>query len=147
MRDKGFTLIEIIIVVAITAVVGGSLLFVDMGNFRGDSFRAEISTLVVALQTARMDALNNVHQSAHGVKIKPPECDGYVVFEGESYLSSMIKECTKENYDINFSENPEIVFSPLSGDSNFEGDIIISDPKRPAQTITVSLNYEGKIAY
>ena len=75
--NRGFTLIEMVTVIGIFAILGGSLLFIDMNSFRGDSFRAERDSLITSLQTARAESLNNVNQSKHGVFI---ESSGYTFF-------------------------------------------------------------------
>ncbi|HEY4498247.1 MAG TPA: prepilin-type N-terminal cleavage/methylation domain-containing protein [Candidatus Paceibacterota bacterium] len=140
---KGLTLIEVVITMAILAIIGGLGLFVSTDFYRGYILRTERDTLVSILQRQRSRALNNVSDSHHGVFL---ETDQYTVFQGNSYASR------NPDYDevINLPSSVvigginEVVFESLSGDSSASGDITIS---RDPQTFTISLNNEGRINY
>ncbi len=146
----GFTLIEVLVVLSLITIVIGSTLFFDINMYRGEAFRAERENLVIALQTARANALNNINQHKHGVAINPGGYEGYVVFEGNDYASSdptSWKEIPS-SYNIDLDPNPvflkEVVFSQLSGDVSLPGDIKLLDPLRNTFT-TITVNHEGKI--
>ena len=148
--NKGFTLIEILVVICIVGVVAAMSLFIDINSYRGDAFRSEINNLGIALQTARADALNNINQKKHGVAIFPADySEGYVVFEGDNYanrdnsLDNKIKASYKTTLDA--SSPVEIVFDQLSGNA-LDGNVILLDPERNL-TATISLNHEGEISW
>jgi prepilin-type N-terminal cleavage/methylation domain-containing protein len=146
--SAGFTLIEVLVVMGILVTILGSSLFFDVSNYRGEAFRAERNNLVVALETARADALNNMHQSKHGVAINPGGYAGYVIFEGTSYAVSdpATRTLIPASYTVTL-EPPspsEVVFTQLSGDTGFSGDIVLRDSERNATT-SIRINYEGKI--
>jgi len=149
-NSKGFTLIEMLIVIGILGVLASMSLFLGINNYRGDAFRSEVNSLGITLQTARADALNNINQKKHGVAMHPGGYDGYIVFEGDSYASadhSRDKDI-KANYGVTFGplSPTEIVFEQLSGNANFDGDITLYDPERN-MTTAISINHEGKISW
>lgn len=148
--EKGFTLIEILVVLSIITMLVAVTLFFDANNYRGESFRAERNNLVVALQTARADALNNIDQSKHGVAINPSGFKGYVIFEGDSYAASNPVTRTKipASYPITLaSSSPsEVLFTQLSGNADYSGEIVLKDTQRNATT-SIVINYEGKIGW
>jgi len=146
----GFTLLEVMIVIGLVTVLLGATLFFDVNNYRGEAFRAERNNLVVALQTARADALNNINQSKHGVAINPGGYSGYVIYEGDSFVVSSpdTRVSIPASYPFELvSPSPnEIVFSQLSGDTGYSGELVLRDPERTSTT-SIVINYEGKIGW
>ena len=148
---KGFTLMEMLIVMGIVLVIASAPLFIDLTNFRMDAFRAERSAIVSILQKARADALNNINQEPHGVAFFPADHpQSYVVFEGASYAASdpAKREVTNMNYPITFGATSptEIVFSQLDAATGFTGDIVLNDPQRGA-SVAITVNREGAISW
>lgn len=147
-RRAGFVFIELLVVIGIIAMLFGLSSFIDFNSYRGDAFRAEVRSLASALQRARADALNNIGEAKHGVAIHPDGFDGYVIFDGASYATRNsardVSIAASYGVDISPSSPPEIVFAQLSGNAEYEGDIILIDPNR-AMTARISINYEGRI--
>lgn len=150
MAKRGFSLVEVLVVLGIVGILAGLVAFVDVNNYRGDAFRAEVSALGGALQTARADALNNINQHAHGVAIHPGGYDGYVIYEGDSYATrdTTRDEFAKAGYGVSFSPSSptEIVFTQLSGNASYDGDITLVDPNR-GMTAAITINHEGRISW
>lgn len=149
-HQNGFTLIEVLITLGLIAIVAVIVSVVDINNFRGDSFRTEVSTIGTALQTARANSFNNINQKKHGVAFNPAGINGYVIFEGDTYAS---RDVTKDvvlspSYSISFSPSSpsEVVFSQLSGDANYNGDITLTDTQRGVSS-KININNEGKIEW
>ena len=147
---RGFTLIEMLIVIGLVGVIATMSLFIDINSFRGDAFRSEVNNLGIALQTARADALNNIDEKSHGVAINPSGYSGYVIFEGNDYSTRDVSkdENMESSYKVTFglTSPTEVVFEQLSGDANYDGDITIIDPNRNMQAL-ISINHEGKISW
>lgn len=148
---SGFSLIELLVVIGIIGMLMSLSLFMDLNGYRGDAFRAEVSTLGIALQTARANALNNINEEKHGVAINPPGYKGYVIFEGESYSTRIVSHDhpIAMSYKVNISPSSpsEIVFDQLSGNGSVNADIILLDPERSTISTVISINHEGKISW
>lgn len=149
--QRGFTLIEMLIVIGIILVIAGAPLFIDLTSYRADAFRAERAAIVTALQKARADALNNIDQEPHGVAFFPADHPkSYVVFEGDTYAVSdpVKREVFDENYPVAFGATSpdEVVFSQLDGSAGFSGDIAVVDSQRGI-TAAITVNHEGAISW
>ena len=138
---SGFTLVEILIVTALLASLGGLAVVVSMATYRSYTFLSEQDLLISLLQKARSQSLNNLNQAPHGVYL---DMDAYTLFEGSNYARR------DQAQDLSFSRNSnyflngltEIVFAQISATTT-SGEIILDDHIHPKATI--SLNYEGQI--
>ena len=131
-RKGGFTLFEIIVVMAFIAIVGTFTLLVSMDSFQSYNFHTERDILVAALQHARAQAVGNVclgagctTGKAHGVSI---QTDKFVIFQGTSYATrdAAMDAVLQANTTIIHSGISEVVFSELSGNSPTPGTLTIS---------------------
>ena len=155
-RKRGFTLIETLIVLGTVAFLISLSLFFDMNSYRGAALRAEESTIVIALQTARADSLNNVHQSPHGVALYPADHpNSYVIFEGQSYAGRVIERdvVLDAGYFVQLTQTSplEVDFEQLTGNAmvggaNYDGDIGLVDPARQ-MNVSIHINHEGGISW
>ena len=148
-NEKGFTLIEVLVVIGILAVIATLGLFVSMDFFRSRSSHSEQETIVSLLQNARSQSMNNINQARHGVHFdvtaSPLE---YTLFEcgsgcsayagGTSYLN------IKASYGVKITtpaSSFDIIFNQLRGDTSAQA-TTINDGVRD---YTVSVNSEGRI--
>ena len=144
--QKGFTLIEIMIVLAIFGMILTFGLIATLDSFKRNTVQAEESILVSALEKARSRSMSNMFGSTNGVCYIAPN---YVIFRGtvcNPLLST--NELISANENIanlsNFSDStkfPTIVFSQLAGTTT-NATIYMTDGVKSATTI---INYEGTI--
>ncbi len=140
-NQKGFTLIEIIIAIAILALIASLGLFISMDFFREYSFRSEENTIVSILQKARSQSMDNIDQMRHGVHFQSGK---YVMFECSSTCTAY-PGSSSSDLVINSSYGSTISAPVLPFDVIFDqlsGDCITSNCS--AATLTITANDKGK---
>lgn len=137
----GFSIMELLIVVAIVLMLSGLGGFVGLDFYRSYVMNSERDTLISLLMRARNMAQTNINQASHGVYMTGT---AYTVFQGDSYASRNIiyDETINMNPSVSASGLREVVFERLDGGTGNSGDIVLSNKNR---SITVSLNSEGRI--
>jgi prepilin-type N-terminal cleavage/methylation domain-containing protein len=145
---SGFSLIEVLVVLALLGMVLGSTLFFSSDTYQRTAFLAEKDNVLVALQTARGKALNNSNEQPHGVALYPAGYNGYVIFVGATFVSAnaSLNTYIPASYPVTLevSSPQEIVFEQLSGNASYNGQVILVDSNRTATT-GIAVNYEGAI--
>ncbi len=144
IHENGFTLIEIIIVIAILVVIAGFGMSIDLNVFKMDSFQNEEAKVVAILEKARSRSMANMFNTAHGVCYVAPD---YIIFrENDSHCTSGVSsnELIPANTTIASNSStvfPTISFNRLTG--NTIGAIIhITDN---IKTRNININNEGAI--
>ncbi len=136
----GFTLVEVLVVMAIISGLFVSGSFVSFDFYRGDLLRAEQATMVSVLQKARSRAMNNIDASQHGVYI---DSNFYILFRGPASTTALsTNERIPRNSAVLISGINNVVFTQLSGEPDFPDDIILT---YGARTATVSIRNGGLI--
>lgn len=111
---KGFTMIEILVVLGMLAIFATMGLVISFDSYRGYLFRSEYTTTVNLLTKARNRAINNFNESNHGVAILDGE---YRIFNTDEYDSD--DDSTYDSYSRNnaliFTGPTEIIFQQLTG--------------------------------
>ncbi len=153
---KGFTLIEVLIVIGLLAIIGGFSAVATLDNYRMSAFRDERKTLVTALQKARAEALNNIDQKAHGVAVLPSDHPSdYVIFEGDDYATADHDkdQLIPSSYSVELEAGSvqEVKFAQLSAVASCDGvvcdgvaGITLHDPVRDT-SVAVTVNREGRV--
>lgn len=149
MRKTGFTLIEILVGLTITALVfsGGYV------SYREFARREALNSLTKALAS---DLLLAKQRALSGEK--PPECtkddvfDGYrVVFDQDRYQivalcgsrTPLVREkILPENVSIS---GPTVVYKPLGQGTNLSGDTTITLTQTSQETEKITLSKEGTV--
>lgn len=141
MLENGFTLIEIIIVVAIIGIVLSFGITIDLNKLKGDTFQFEVATIVSILERARSQAMSNLGDSNHGFCYMEPN---YILFTGNTCTVTN-SEIIQANTDIASSAlttfPTEIIFERLSGRTN-NTEILVS---HGLQETNIKINNEGAI--
>jgi Tfp pilus assembly protein FimT len=144
----GFSLVEIMIVMAFIAIVGSFSLLVSMDSYRSYNFYTERDLLISALHHARAQAVGNVCTGAgcstgkpHGVSI---QSNKFIVFQGVSYAARDISEdaVIPANASVAHGGLAEVVFTQLSGNSPIPGVITISGNGRSSN---ITIGVQGQI--
>lgn len=137
----GFTLLEILIVIAIIGLIAALGLFISMDVYRGFLHRSERDTIVSLLERARSHAMANIGGSAWGFCALG---GNYVVFRGTDYPTGTVETsvATSSALVTNIpycGPNPGdvIVFAQLSGTTT-PATISVQQGAAPAATITIN---------
>ncbi|OGI57594.1 hypothetical protein A3B85_00780 [Candidatus Nomurabacteria bacterium RIFCSPHIGHO2_02_FULL_37_13] len=142
---RGFTLVEIIIVLAIMGIIISFGMIIDLNVFKTNILQAEQSTIVATLEKARSRSMSNMFTSAHGVCYIAPN---YVIFRGrttcepttetDEIIPANTTVATASNFSTTF---PIIIFDQLSGNTT-GATIHITDGIKSAD---IMINNEGAI--
>lgn len=159
-RAAGITLIETILVIAVMSITLSLGLFVNVNEYRGNTFRSSRDLLIVSLQHARSQAMNNIclgtrcsDGKPHGVHINADNNNyviSYVMFQGESYdladpLNSLIdvSENISRNISLLSGSVLDIYFEQLSGNST-PAELTLSSG---VESSVITINPEGRITW
>jgi prepilin-type N-terminal cleavage/methylation domain-containing protein len=144
---RGFTLIEITIVLSIITIVISFGMILDSRVLGRGTFHAEQSKIISLLQKSRSRAMSNVYGQAHGFCYDHPN---YVIFYGRA--TCLPKDNTDDivpanpNLTVSFSPPAPVIFNRLSGSptDDIAHNIRISDGVNSSDII---INYEGTIEW
>ena len=145
--QKGFTLIEIIVVLAILTFIVSFGLIIDLNFFKSNILRAEQSVIVSTLEKARSRSVSNMFESAHGFCYVAPN---YIVFRDRTTCLPVgaADEVIPANTTI--ASNPlttfspgTIIFSQIAGTTT-DATIHITDGLKSAD---ITINNEGTIVW
>jgi len=140
---KGLTLSEILIVVAIIAILISFTLPLGLDFYRSQQLETQSQGVIQALRRAQLKAMSVEDDSRFGVYLTN---DNYTLFKGSSYLTRDVN--FDEVFDlpmiINVSGLTEVVFFKLEGKPNVTGNIILSSD---SDSRTININEMGRINY
>ena len=157
--EQGFTLIEIIVVMAMLAMIGSLTLIASLQSFYSSSFRDERDAIVTTLFKARAQAVNNICLGAagactdgrpHGVHFA---AGVYTIFQGASYATrdTIADQTFTPSYSISLAPGSfsDVVFEQLSGDATTSpmGVWTLNLQDSTSKTSTITLNSEGQIIW
>jgi prepilin-type N-terminal cleavage/methylation domain-containing protein len=140
---RGFTLLEIVLTMAIIGILATVGTAVTMTMYRSAILKSERTLLVNLFQKARTQAMANLNGANHGLKITG---NSYVVFEGPNYDNRVQgrDETVGRDATITIAGPTEIVFIEISGNAQPNGDIIVNSGNG---SFTISVNDQGRIDY
>lgn len=146
---KGFTLTEILIVVAILAVIVTIVASAFSKFNNNQSLSGALGEVTSTLNEARANTLASFDNESYGVHF---QTDKVVLFKGSSYSSS-----DPDNEDIIISSKisisnisligggSDVVFKRLSGKTDQNGTITLSLISDPTKTKTITIQGSGVI--
>lgn len=149
-NNSGFTLIEILVSIAILAIILTLGLFVSLDFYKSYAFHSEKNTIVSILQKARGQSLNNIDQTRHGVHFEPDVSNpqrvaSYTIFEGSNYVQNDQNNIiVAASYGVLITSPAlpfDVIFDQLSGSSS-DKTIIVSNGVNP---YNITVNSEGQI--
>lgn len=145
---KGFTLLEIVLVVAISAVILGIVLFSFAGYRNREILKSTTLQVVSILRDARAKTLVAEGDSVYGVHF---DVDQIILFTGSSYSpNSISNETTTIPSAIGLATTSlgatDVVFNRLSGEPSVTGEIYIYRLAEPQASTTVTINGAGIIS-
>lgn len=136
----GFTLIEILVVMAIMSLIFSLGVFVSLNSYKRYVSSFERNTLVTLLYKARSMAQNNIDNLPHGLHISGSD---YVLFQGASYdPSASSNQITEGSETVVVDGLSEVIFEPLTGNPIATGviNIVLGSDKK-----TITILDEGRI--
>ena len=157
--QRGFTIIEILIAIAILVVILGLGLFVAFDFYKSYAFRAEENIITSVLQKARNQSLSNISQVRHGVRFADSPMR-YILFECPtgipqctSYTASSTDNIINASYGISITHPSlpfDVIFDQLSGDCitsttfncSSDNPVTVSDGSK---SYDITINSEGRI--
>ena len=146
---RGFSLLEVLLVLAMLGIIAGSTILFSLGSYQSTLLQSERNTIVLQLQIARSEALQNIDNQPHGVAFNPASYSGYVLFSGVSFATSdpvtHIRVSQRAGIVLATSTPSEIIFTQLSGRTNFTGKVTLLDSMRTSASTSITINYEGAI--
>lgn len=155
---RAFTLIEIVVVLALFVAIGGLSLIVSMDTFRSYTFKDERNLIVSALHKARSQAVSNmcfgsgcIDGKPHGVKVLTVGgVYHYVIFQGATYAGR-----TPAVDEVLVSDHPttvlagfeEVVFMPLSGNGSTSPRTLSVSETGGTNSSVITVGAEGQITW
>jgi prepilin-type N-terminal cleavage/methylation domain-containing protein len=140
---RGFTLVEIMVTVAIFCILVALGLFMSMEAYRGATYRSERDTIVSLLQRARSRAMANIEQSKWSVCYEDPN---YLIAKGSICNDTTARDRVEANASVvaasTLTDFP-IVFEQVTGNVTSAPDTLKIVQGNRADDITI--NHEGTI--
>jgi len=138
---KGFTLLEIIIVLGIVTILAVVTLPLGVNFLKQQNLSSTTSTVIATLRQAHTQAMFQKNDSSFGVKFLP---SSYILFQGTTYNTREAEEdiLTSIPSGISVSGIEEIVFDKRTGEPNTTGTILIMNN---TDNHSVFINEEGII--
>ncbi len=150
---RGFSLLEILVVIGLLTIIGGFGVVVSMGSLQGTYFRNDRDAVVSALHKARSRAVSNMcfggctDGSPHGVHIDHV-AHTYTVFQGAVYSAvDPLNETAALNPQTATAGFTDVVFTELSGDAVTNPGTTLSVTDISGRTSQIDINSEGKISW
>lgn len=146
MLNRGFTLIEILVVIGILTVIIAFGMTINLSAFTSGTLQSEESKIVSILQRARSHAMANMFASSFTVCYVSSNyvishdgiCDGSGTDE---IIPANTNIATTSNFSTNFDASHAVVFNQLDGTTIG----VTINVKDSVKTLPITINNEGTI--
>lgn len=142
---QGFTFIEMMVVIAILAVVVFIAVGVGAGGFTKNQIRTEADSLVSILRLAQSRTVSRHQENVWGVHITSSD---YTLFIGDDYTT---RDASFDEYHtfpggIAASGLTDVIFEFRTGETLNVGDVVLSNADT-GDSITINVNANGRVSY
>jgi len=131
MRSRGVTLIELLLVIAIIALLGATTIPVGSGFLIRNNFHNSTNELISSLRIAQINSLSGKENRQWGVEISSSAIKMYAV--GDTAFD--------QTYDIPGGVSittDTIIFDQLTGNSDATANLTVSNSGGDSRSITVN---------
>ncbi len=141
---RGFTLIEILVVIAIVTMLMALGLFMSLDSYRSSLSRSDRDQVVSLLQKARSRSMANINQASWGVCYISPN---YILFRGSACTAgASTNEAIGASNGVSvtgLADVSPVVFTQLSGTTT-SATVVVTQQGKSA---TININDEGTISW
>lgn len=141
--SKGITLFEVILTIAIFALLIGFSLPFTVNLYQEREFDVHLKSIAQSLRRAQLRAMAGEGESSFGIYFGPHQ---YVLFKGDSYAGrdTAFDELFELPDDFSISGISELIFSRIKGIPSDRGDITLTSGDKLG---TINVNEVGMINY
>ncbi len=141
--NRGFSMIEVMITVALLSLLVALGLFMSMEAYRGATRRSERDVIVSMLERARSRAMANIDETSWSVCY---DAGNYIIAKGATCDDASAHDRVEANAGVaaasNFSSTfPTVEFAQLTGNATDETITVVQDGKNAV----ITTNHEGRI--
>lgn len=154
----GFTMIELIVVVAITALIA-TVSFLTLGRYRsGESVERSSEEIVAAMRAVQQRAITQEEGQAWGIRFVNATSgtpslgtQSYIVFRGINFTPGSMDRMYTLRSGVRFtdptaSSTKDIVFAPITGKPSTFFSVVVSSPGTPPFTKQIIVATSGAIS-
>ena len=144
-NESGFTLIEMLVVIAILMIVAYIAVPISINQIQTNKLETEAKKLKSSMQTQQQYAYSANENSAYGIKYNT---NSYVLYSGNTYATAVLTDTTTFPSGITISQtslansSTELNFSKNSFRPDTTGSITLVDG---VNSYSVTVNSEGLI--
>lgn len=150
LKPRGFTLFEILVVVAIVGALGAIITASFSRYTRAQAVAGVATTITTALEDARSRTLSSKNASQYGVHL---EGGSVILFRGDTYSAgSADNETTPVDPRVTITPSlngggTDIVFERLSGETLDYGTVAVSIAGDASSAETIIIDRTGLLSY
>ncbi len=154
-KNNGFTLVEVVIVIAILAIISAIVVFDFVLFQKKSNLDNNVQEFTSVFLLAQSKTLSSENDSKYGVYLDTGVLPNkYILFKGSSYVLRDVSadqayslHNTLEFNSINLGGGNEIVFDKLTGASEEQGSVSIKVIADTSQSKTVYISSSGVVSF